>query len=137
MVYNAEHDVLTGLANRAIFTATLERAIARSHRSRKKGAILHLDLGRFKDVNDTRGRLTGDQLLRLVAKRLRGGVRRGATMARFGADEFAILLEDLCDPAEIAALANRLIGSISHPYLGPQFSDPVMSARGQDRQNSL
>src|SRR5579863_48268 len=115
IVYMAQHDVLTGLANRSTFTTTLDRAIAYSLRTGKKFAVLSVDLDRFKDVNDTRGHLTGDRLLRLVAERLKAGVRLNENIARFGGDEFAILSSDLEEPAEIAALATRLIASISRP----------------------
>ncbi len=114
--YLAQHDLLTGLANRSMFTDALDRAIAQSDRIGKRFAVLALDLDHFKDVNDTRGHLAGDRLLRLVAERLKAGVRRSEHVARFGGDEFAILLEDLHDPAEIGALANRLIFSICKPY---------------------
>ena len=117
IIYLAEHDVLTGLANRSMFTMALDRAIAQSLRTGKKFAILCLDLDRFKDVNDTRGHLTGDRLLRLVAERLKANVRLNEPVARFGGDEFAILLGDLREPAEVAALADRLIVSISRPFL--------------------
>ena len=112
----AHHDVLTGLANRSMFTTALEHAIAHSLRIGKKFAVLYLDLDQFKDVNDTRGHLTGDRLLRLVAERLQG-VRANEMVARFGGDEFAILLGDQHEPEEIAALAARLIVGLRMPFL--------------------
>jgi diguanylate cyclase (GGDEF)-like protein/PAS domain S-box-containing protein len=117
IVFMAQHDVLTGLANRSMFTTALDRAIAISLRSARKFAVLCLDLDNFKDVNDTRGHLTGDRLLRLVASRLQAVVRVSEIVARFGGDEFAILLSELREPEEIAVLANRLILSISKPFL--------------------
>jgi diguanylate cyclase (GGDEF)-like protein/PAS domain S-box-containing protein len=117
IVYMAQHDVLTGLPNRAMFTTALDRTIALSLRAGKKFAVLYLDLDQFKDVNDTRGHLIGDRLLRVVAERLQAGVRRNEDVARFGGDEFAILLADVTTPEEIAALAYRLILSISKPVL--------------------
>jgi len=117
IVYMAQHDVLTGLANRSMFTAALDHAIAQSIRTGRKFAILSLDLDHFKEVNDVRGHLTGDRVLRLVAERLHAIVRLNENVARFGGDEFAILLEDQHDPAELAALANRLIVAISRPFL--------------------
>jgi diguanylate cyclase (GGDEF)-like protein len=115
IVYMAQRDILTGLVNRPMFTAALDKAIGQSHRSGKKFAVLYLDLDRFKDVNDTRGHLTGDRLLRLAAERLQAIVRLEENVGRSGGDEFAILLSDLHKPEEIAALANRLILSISEP----------------------
>jgi diguanylate cyclase (GGDEF)-like protein len=112
----AQHDVLTGLANRPVFTTAVDRAIAQSLRIGKNFSILYLDLDHFKDVNDTRGHLTGDRLLRLVAERLKAAVRLNENVARFGGDEFAILLGDHNEPTEIAALANRLIVSIGKPF---------------------
>ncbi len=92
IVYAAQYDELTGLANRSMFTKALDRAIAQSVRSGKRFSILYLDLDHFKDVNDTRGHLAGDRLLRLVAERLNANVRPGEEVARFGGDEFAILI---------------------------------------------
>ena len=117
IAYMSDYDLLTGLANQSRFTTILDGAIARSLRTGKKCALLYLDLDHFEDINDTRGRLTGDHLLLLVAKRLQGEVRSDTSVAHFGGDEFAVLQEDAGDPAEIAALANRLIVSISHPFL--------------------
>jgi diguanylate cyclase (GGDEF)-like protein len=117
IVYMAHHDVLTGLANRSMFQGALEQAIAQSLRVGKKFAILYLDLDQFKDVNDTLGHLIGDRLLRLVAERLQSGVRANEMVARFGGDEFAILLGDQHEPEEIAALANRLIVGLGMPFL--------------------
>ena len=116
IVYMAQHDLLTGLANRSMFMTALDQAIAQSLRTGKMFAVLCLDLDHFKDVNDLRGHLTGDRLLRIVAERLRAVVRLNENVARFGGDEFAILLSDLSDPAEIAALAARLIVSIGNPF---------------------
>jgi diguanylate cyclase (GGDEF)-like protein/PAS domain S-box-containing protein len=115
--YMAHHDVLTGLANRSMFTTALEQAIAQSLRVGKKFAVLYLDLDQFKDVNDTRGHLIGDRLLRLVAERLQAGIRVNEMVARFGGDEFAILLANQHEPEEIAALANRLIVALGVPFL--------------------
>jgi diguanylate cyclase (GGDEF)-like protein/PAS domain S-box-containing protein len=117
IVYTAQHDVLTGLANRPMFATALDQAIGQSLRAGKNFAVLYLDLDHFKDVNDTRGHLTGDRLLRLVAERLQAVVRLNENVARFGGDEFAILLGDLREPAEVAALANRIIVSIGKPFL--------------------
>ena len=117
IVYMAQHDVLTGLTNRAMFTTALDRTIAQSLRDGTKFAVLYLDLDQFKDVNDTRGHLVGDRLLRIVAHRLQAGVRRKEDVSRFGGDEFAILLGDAQEPKEIAALANRIIGALSSPIV--------------------
>jgi diguanylate cyclase (GGDEF)-like protein/PAS domain S-box-containing protein len=116
IVYMAQHDVLTGLANRAMFKAALDRAIAQARHTGKAFAVLYIDLDQFKDVNDTRGHLAGDKLLSAVAKRLRAAVRDDDIVARFGGDEFAILLQQQ-SPEAIAALAERLIFSIGKPVV--------------------
>src|SRR5205085_3268130 len=90
----AWHDALTGLANRALFSDRVEHALARSGRREASIAVLFLDIDDFKMVNDTRGHSAGDRLLTIVAERLLSCVRPGDTVARFGGDEFAILLED-------------------------------------------
>ena len=117
VLYLAQHDVLTGLSNRTMFISALEQSIAQSLRSGKKFAILSVDLDHFKDVNDTRGHASGDRLLRLVAARLKAVVRSNENVARFGGDEFALLLNDISTPPEIAVLAERLIASINKPFL--------------------
>jgi diguanylate cyclase (GGDEF)-like protein/PAS domain S-box-containing protein len=116
IVYMAHHDLLTGLANRSMFMTSLEGAISHAYRAGRKFAVLCLDLDHFKDVNDTRGHLAGDRLLRLVAERLQSCVRQDEKVARFGGDEFAILLDEVHDAAIIADLANRIVSSIRRPY---------------------
>jgi len=117
ILYLAQHDVLTGLSNRIMFVSALEQSIAQSLRSGKKFAILSVDLDHFKVVNDTWGHSSGDRLLRLVAARLKSVVRSNEPVARFGGDEFALLLSDVSEPSEIAVLAERLIASIKKPFL--------------------
>ena len=117
IIYAAQHDELTGLANRSMFMKALDRAIAQSVRNGKSFSILYIDLDHFKDVNDTRGHLTGDRLLRVVAERLSANVRPSDNVARFGGDEFAILMGRPSEPEEVVALANRLIRSINEAFL--------------------
>jgi diguanylate cyclase (GGDEF)-like protein/PAS domain S-box-containing protein len=115
--YMAHYDALTGLANRFMFEAALERAIAQSVRTGDSCAILLLDLDHFKEVNDTRGHAVGDRLLWLVAERLKAAVRVNEGVFRLGGDEFAILLNDPYEQAQIAALASRLIATVSSPFV--------------------
>jgi diguanylate cyclase (GGDEF)-like protein len=110
----AHHDALTGLANRVLLNERLEHALTRVHRD-EMVAIHHLDLDRFKIVNDTLGHPGGDKLLKVVADRLRLLVRESDTVARMGGDEFAIV-QAAADPADASALAQRIISALSEPF---------------------
>jgi diguanylate cyclase (GGDEF)-like protein/PAS domain S-box-containing protein len=112
----ARYDVLTGLANRAVFVEALQHAIATAKRGEKSFAVLYLDLDHFKDVNDTLGHPVGDELLRAVADRLTGSTRETDTVARFGGDEFAIIVADIRDPADAAIFADKLITAFAIPF---------------------
>jgi diguanylate cyclase (GGDEF)-like protein/PAS domain S-box-containing protein len=112
----AYHDVLTGLANRAAFRETEQKAISQAKRTQHMLATLFVDLDGFKPVNDRLGHHTGDQLLAAVAERLRGAVRQTDTIARFGGDEFAILVTDLQDGNVAVALARKLIDALAQPF---------------------
>jgi len=115
--YDAFHDVLTGLANRALFTDHLKLAVARAWRQvDHKFAVLFLDLDRFKVINDSLGHMVGDQLLVAIARRLELCLRPGDTVARLGGDEFTILLEDLKDEAEAVEVAERLQRTLAMPF---------------------
>ena len=108
----ALHDALTGLPNRTLLHRRADRAL----RADGAGAILLIDLDRFKEVNDTLGHDHGDELLGEVAARLRSALRRGDTLARLGGDEFAVLLPDLPDRAAAAELAARLRDALRRPF---------------------
>jgi diguanylate cyclase (GGDEF)-like protein len=115
-VRQAYHDGLTGLPNRMLFLERLDRALDVGARTRTRVAVLFLDLDLFKQVNDTLGHATGDELLRGVAARLRAAVRGGDMAARLGGDEFAILLEPVDDGAQASEIAERIIASIAQPF---------------------
>jgi len=117
IVHLARHDGLTGLANRAEFNARLEEASKRLKRNGGSLTVMMLDLDKFKDVNDTRGHLAGDQLLEEVGRRLKAEIREIDVLARLGGDEFAIIQEGGSDQQEGAtALALRIIGAITRPF---------------------
>ena len=111
----ALHDTLTGLPNRNLLHRRLARAIETSRNTGKAGAILFIDLDRFKTVNDSLGHQAGDELLRTVARRLTQRVRGGDTVARLGGDEFVVVLEDIETSANAGKIAHDLIGLIEEP----------------------
>jgi len=113
----ALHDPLTNLANRTLFNNQLEQALARSKRTGSGVAVLFLDLDDFKPVNDTLGHEAGDQLLIQVAERLRSTVRAGDTVARFGGDEFVLLLEDVSNERDVATAAAHILQALDASYL--------------------
>ncbi|HSI56733.1 MAG TPA: EAL domain-containing protein [Ideonella sp.] len=111
----AHHDAMTGLVNRMQFRECLDAAILRAGRG-EQGAVLCLDLDRFKEVNDTLGHSVGDKLLCMVADRLRALVRETDTVARLGGDEFAIQQSNVNQPADAMQLAVRVVAELSAPY---------------------
>jgi diguanylate cyclase (GGDEF)-like protein len=114
--FQALHDPLTGLANRSLFVDRVEHALVRTQRRRGLLAVLFLDLDDFKQINDGHGHGVGDRLLVAIAARIAGTLRGADTVARMGGDEFAVLLEDLDDPAEVPILANRIAAAVAEPY---------------------
>ena len=117
IAFLAQHDLLTGLANRALFAERLEDAARRLVRYGTTFTVLMLDLDRFKQVNDTLGHPAGDRLLVEVAQRLKSSLRDTDVLARLGGDEFAIIQENEKSQDEGAiALALRIIGLIEQPF---------------------
>ncbi len=108
-------DSLTGLANRRLFVDRLQHAIAGNARHKKRCALFFLDLDKFKRINDTLGHQAGDELLLVIAERLRSCVRKQDTVARLGGDEFTILLEDIQDTDKIANIAKLILSSLKQP----------------------
>ena len=114
-LHNAFHDNLTGLPNRELLIDRLAQALARASRAESRTAVIFCDLDGFKTVNDSLGHAAGDELLAAVAKRFEACVRAGDTAARFGGDEFAVLLENV-DEEEVGIAARRILGALADPF---------------------
>lgn len=117
----AFYDSLTGLANRRLLEEHLLQAMAASHRSEKYCGLMFIDLDNFKPVNDIYGHSTGDKLLAEVGRRLQNAVRSADTVARFGGDEFIVLLRDIdsdadCSKQHMQLVANKIVQELSRPY---------------------
>lgn len=115
--HRALHDSLTGLPNRALFEDRLGRALAEQERRGSSVAVLVLDLDHFKLINESLGHQAGDELLQAVAPRLEQALRPGDTVARFGGDEFGILLEDIQDERDAVRVAERVASVLGRPFV--------------------
>ena len=113
--HQAMHDPLTGLPNRALFTDRLEHALSRHARRSGYIAVMIVDLDRFKNVNDSLGHVTGDELLIAVAERFEARLRGFDTIARLGGDEFALLFDELREADEARVLAQRVLDALVSP----------------------
>jgi diguanylate cyclase (GGDEF)-like protein len=111
----AHYDPLTALPNRLLFLDRLEQELATATAGLGRGAVLYIDLDHFKRVNDTVGHAAGDQLLTIVAQRLRSCVKDGDTVARLGGDEFTVILRNVADPDAARAVGERIIESLQLP----------------------
>ena len=114
--YQAHHDPLTGLPNRTLFESRLQAALLHSAESGSLGAVLFLDLDRFKHINDSLGHPVGDLLLKGIAQRLKENLRDIDTVARLGGDEFIVLLPGLLQASDAEAIAKKLLACFSAPF---------------------
>jgi diguanylate cyclase (GGDEF)-like protein/PAS domain S-box-containing protein len=145
LMHDAFHDSLTELPNRALFIDRLKHVIERSKRDNSNiYAVLFLDLDRFKDVNDSLGHLTGDQLLVATAHLLKSILRPMDTVARLGGDEFTILLEDIRDVSDVTRVADRIQKKLMQAALLPNHTifmsasmGIVLSTTGYDRPEDV
>ncbi|WP_190294571.1 bifunctional diguanylate cyclase/phosphodiesterase [Pseudomonas caricapapayae] len=138
--YQAHHDPLTGLPNRTLFESRLQSALLHSEESGSLGAVLFLDLDRFKHINDSLGHPVGDLLLKGIAHRLKETLRDVDTVARLGGDEFIVLLPGLLQPSDAQSIANKLLACFNTPfeagehelYISPSIGSCVFPTDGND-----
>ncbi|HYZ47203.1 MAG TPA: EAL domain-containing protein, partial [Actinomycetota bacterium] len=117
LTHQAFHDPLTNLANRALFADRVQHALARQARESSSLAVIFVDLDDFKIINDSLGHGPGDLVLAEVASRMSVCMRPMDTLARFGGDEFAVLLEDVGEPRDVAEVAERILKSLEAPFV--------------------
>ena len=115
MEYHAHHDALTGLPNRILLNDRISSELAHARRQQTNAALLFLDLDRFKIINDSLGHAIGDQLLRVIARRLDNCVREEDTVARLGGDEFMVLLPRISGSADAGRIAKKIIECLVDP----------------------
>lgn len=124
--YLARHDILTRAPNRLYFLEEMRRSIDAALVSKSEFALFVIDLNRFKEINDTLGHPTGDQMIQSIAQRLHDAVREGDFVARIGGDEFAIVLKNVTHLAEVDAFASDLIAKLAEPH---QIDDKVLQCK--------
>ncbi|MVN88565.1 EAL domain-containing protein [Deinococcus sp. HMF7620] len=130
LAHQAQHDVLTGLPNRALFQDRVERGVASAAREGKQLAVMFIDLDGFKAVNDTWGHAAGDELLREVAARLQSSVRHNDTVARLGGDEFTVMLLGIQATRDAALVANKVLRALRQPIALAQGEAHVTGSIG-------
>jgi len=115
LAYNASHDLLTGLPNRALLKDRLTQSYQISKRNQQKVAILFIDLDGFKLINDSLGHLSGDDVLKQSSARISACIRPGDTLARIGGDEFVLMLTDLSSGDEVLPVTERILAAVAQP----------------------
>jgi diguanylate cyclase (GGDEF)-like protein len=141
----AHHDALTGLPNRVLLQEHVTNVLARARRYETKAAVLFIDLDRFKHINDTLGHYTGDQVLKLAARRIETGIREEDFVARMGGDEFAVIIGDLKDPQDASLVANNILRILAKPctfagqelLVTPSVGISVFPQDGEDLETLL
>ena len=116
LAHRANYDRITGLPNRYLFEDRLRHATAQAERHDRPLAVLFIDVDRFKEVNDTLGHYSGDRLLKRIAERISGTVRRADTAARIGGDEFAVILESMERVEDASVVAQKLLDALAEPF---------------------
>ncbi len=111
--HQAQHDTLTGLPNRVLFNDRLEQGIEKAKRHKELLALFFIDLDKFKHINDSLGHQVGDLVLKAIAKRLEGIIRKEDTLARLSGDEFTLIMEELRQPEDAAILANKILKALT------------------------
>jgi diguanylate cyclase (GGDEF)-like protein len=145
MAYLAQFDSLTGLANRTLFKELLSLALARAERNGTHLALMFLDLDRFKVINDSLGHDGGDQVLKIVAERLRSRTRKSDTVARLGGDEFTVVLEGIHTAHDASLVAQELIDIVSLPitvqeqelFVTPSIGIAIYPQYGKDAESLI
>jgi len=115
--YQAEHDILTGLPNRTLYFDRLHQAIKQASRTKNKVGVIFIDLDRFKEINDTLGHDTGDKVVKLLGERLSDQLRKVDTIARFGGDEFILLVENLTNLNNLNDILHKLMRAMELPFI--------------------
>jgi diguanylate cyclase (GGDEF)-like protein len=126
----ALYDSLTGLPNRFLLEDRLAQAVNRASRGSRPFAVMFLDLDKFKPVNDSFGHSIGDELLKAVAKRLAGSVRRADTVARTGGDEFVIVLDEIGNAKDAAMIGRKILDELSRPIFIDNYELDISGSIG-------
>ncbi|MEA2091392.1 MAG: EAL domain-containing protein, partial [Campylobacterota bacterium] len=143
--HQAHHDALTELPNRILFHDRLEQAIEKSKRKKNNVALLFIDLDHFKEINDSLGHKAGDEVLKVVTKRLKDIIRDEDTLARLGGDEFTVIIENLTQGEDASLLAQKIIKVLSEPiemyenqfYVSSSIGISLYPEDGHSAQNLL
>lgn len=117
MRFIAQHDDLTGLANRSLFMENVKRAIIRAKREHSHFAIFFIDLDNFKKINDTLGHEAGDELLSIIGQRIQSSIRGEDIVGRLGGDEFSVLIEGMSDKSSLVKVSQQLLDIVKEPVI--------------------